>query len=442
MIRRGWYGQSARHSLAARGVRTNSPYLKAKFLRDVDGKKITGQTSKDSKAFDEYQAELMKAGAPDVEKMLLDAEEAYNGGTESEQKELIESIEASTSHMKTAREKGVEYYKKKDIEITAEPHEEGRAYPITPQDAQNILEHQKDDDLKSLKAIRFEDPKNVHQRDAWAQYKRGKREVVIFSQDANEITPQTHMMMKEHVVPHEIGHHVALTRRNITDKNLAVAEARADAHAAGFDVEDQDIHKFREDIHPIAYAKEKEFDFAKIKGEWVQKSVKGNPPFQKGCKDVQAKYTPQKDGTIKVENSCTINGKNRSMIGTARKVGNKELEVDFFPGIPFTAGEFKVKKYSGDKMTVKGGKYEWELERKNKRRSYNYTPTYVAGDLPLIAADGVGTAGAATVGLIPLAVTAGALYVGGSLIKKQYDSAKNSTKKRKKSTKSRKKSKK
>jgi hypothetical protein len=204
------------------------------------------------------------------------------------------------------------------VEITAEPHEEGRAYPITPNDAKKVLENQNGDDLKGLKAVRFEDPKNAPQREAWAQYKRGKREIVIFSQNENEITPQTHMMMKEKVVPHELGHHVALNRRNITDKDLDMAEARADAYAAGFDVEDRDVKRFK---------------------------------------------------------------------GPA------------------------------------------------KGRAYNYTPTYAAGDLPLIAADGAGTAGAATVALIPLAVTAGAVYVGAKIVKKQVDSAKKSTKKKKKAKK-------
>jgi hypothetical protein len=202
------------------------------------------------------------------------------------------------------------YYSKKQakqriIEITSEKHENGKAYPITEQDARKILEQQNPDDIKGIKAVRFEEAKNVHQKGAWAQYKRGKREIAIFSQPQEEITPQVHMMMKEEVVPHEIGHHVALTRRNITDPDLEVAEARADAYAAGLDVEDRDVQNF----------------------------VKERP----------------------------------------------------------------------------------------QARSYNYTPTFVAGDLPLIAADGVGTAGAAAVPLIPVLVTAGVLFLGAREVKKQVD---------------------
>lgn len=50
-----------------------------------------------------------------------------------------------------------------------------------------------------------------------------------------------------------------------------------------------------------------------------------------------------------------------------------------------------------------------------------YTPTFVAGDLPAIGTDVVGTAGAATVSWIPLAVTGGVLYFGAKYGKKQYD---------------------
>lgn len=49
-----------------------------------------------------------------------------------------------------------------------------------------------------------------------------------------------------------------------------------------------------------------------------------------------------------------------------------------------------------------------------------YTPTYGAGDLPAIGTDAVGTAGAAVVPLIPLAIGAGVLYWGAKYGKKKY----------------------
>lgn len=70
---------------------------------------------------------------------------------------------------------------------------------------------------------------------------------------------------------------------------------------------------------------------------------------------------------------------------------------------------------------------------KNKPRKYMaYIPTYVAGDLPLIGADAIGTAGAAVVPLIPVAVTAGALYGGVKLAKASYKKAKGKKRKKKK----------
>jgi len=59
-----------------------------------------------------------------------------------------------------------------------------------------------------------------------------------------------------------------------------------------------------------------------------------------------------------------------------------------------------------------------KLKRSRSRKYMAYSPTFVAADLPLIAGDAVGTAGAATIGLIPLAVTAGALYYGTKAVKK------------------------
>jgi len=58
---------------------------------------------------------------------------------------------------------------------------------------------------------------------------------------------------------------------------------------------------------------------------------------------------------------------------------------------------------------------------KTAPKRYYYTPTFVAGDMSLIAADGVGTAGAAAVSLIPLAVVAGGLYFGARGVKRKTE---------------------
>lgn len=62
---------------------------------------------------------------------------------------------------------------------------------------------------------------------------------------------------------------------------------------------------------------------------------------------------------------------------------------------------------------------EKSVEKKKSRKYMVYTPAYVAGDLPVIATDAVGTAGAAVVPLIPIGVAAGAVYIGAKAIKKQ-----------------------
>ena len=62
-----------------------------------------------------------------------------------------------------------------------------------------------------------------------------------------------------------------------------------------------------------------------------------------------------------------------------------------------------------------------------------YVPTYVTGDLAPIAANGIGTAGAAVVPLLPLVVTAGVMYGGAKYAKGQYDKyGKKKAKKKKK----------
>lgn len=53
-------------------------------------------------------------------------------------------------------------------------------------------------------------------------------------------------------------------------------------------------------------------------------------------------------------------------------------------------------------------------------RRYFYTPTYVAGDVPLIAGDAVGTVGAETVSLIPVIVPVALAYGGAELVEKRY----------------------
>jgi hypothetical protein len=135
-------------------------------------------------------------------------------------------------------------------QIIVKPHPAGEAYPVTPEDVKRKLEELPAEDTKGLKAVEFVKPNEGEQRNAWAQQIRSKRKMLIFSQKVrgNKIGGEDAVKVRQHmlgyVIPHEVGHFVALNKRNITDRRLATAEARADAYAARMDVEDSDIRRF------------------------------------------------------------------------------------------------------------------------------------------------------------------------------------------------------
>ncbi len=70
------------------------------------------------------------------------------------------------------------------------------------------------------------------------------------------------------------------------------------------------------------------------------------------------------------------------------------------------------------KKPWQGNKYHPQIKSK---KQYMYTPTYTGADLPLIATDAAGTAGAAAVSWIPLVVGATVVYVGAKYAKSQVD---------------------
>jgi apolipoprotein D and lipocalin family protein len=75
-------------------------------------------------------------------------------------------------------------------------------------------------------------------------------------------------------------------------------------------------------------------DLKRYSGEWHE--IARFPTwFQRKCaRGVTATYTPQPDGTIKVDNQCVAeNGETKRVVGTARVVpgsGNSKLKVSFF----------------------------------------------------------------------------------------------------------------
>lgn len=113
----------------------------------------------------------------------------------------------------------------------------------------------------------------------------------------------------------------------------------------------------------------KKVDLQRYAGTWKQESVKNVPWFQKDCKQdtVKAKYTLRDDGKVDVLNTCTTKeGKVQKAKGVARSVSkdNRRLKVSFDPFGLFE-GEYNIKKLNPayTRAVVKGGKTEWVLER-------------------------------------------------------------------------------
>lgn len=108
----------------------------------------------------------------------------------------------------------------------------------------------------------------------------------------------------------------------------------------------------------------KKVDLKRYAGTWKQTSIKNEPWFQKGLTNVKAKYSVQKDGTVKVVNTGKGLFGNVKIVGTARSVSkdNRHLKVKF-PLAP--EGDYKIKKLDNNytRVTVKGGKTTWELEK-------------------------------------------------------------------------------
>ncbi|KJZ75331.1 hypothetical protein HIM_05257 [Hirsutella minnesotensis 3608] len=91
-----------------------------------------------------------------------------------------------------------------------------------------------------------------------------------------------------------------------------------------------------------------------LEGRWYQ--VAGTAaPFTAGCKCINAEYTLNSDGSVRVNNSCEANGKLRSIIGKATPApatyGTKGVFRVQFPGQPASAcpgPNYIVQDYTGD----------------------------------------------------------------------------------------------
>lgn len=104
----------------------------------------------------------------------------------------------------------------------------GRVYPLSLRDVSYVLSRYPAES-RGLKEVSFKPPKDYQQANAYSQYVRGNREIRIFPVARQEYTPNLRQYLMKKVLPHELGHHVALYQKRITDSSVENAEARADA---------------------------------------------------------------------------------------------------------------------------------------------------------------------------------------------------------------------
>jgi len=101
-------------------------------------------------------------------------------------------------------------------------------------------------------------------------------------------------------------------------------------------------------------------------GRWYE--IASYPvPFQDGCRQTQAVYTPRNDNGFNVRNSCLdADGDLRSIEGTARPAGPGRLEVRF-DNVPFLSAPYWVlwvdEGYRTAVVGVPSGRAGWILNR-------------------------------------------------------------------------------
>lgn len=222
---RGWRYESHRHSLAARGYTS-----KIVFKHGMDPDKL-------------FRKDQLRAGMK-VETEHIDDPQI------TKQIAKAHLAEIPDYYTKLAKMEGEgEAASVNGIPIMVDKLPEGTIYPITPDEVKKIFSNMDQSDLKGITSIEFKAPSG-DQKEAWAQFIRSKKKIYIFAQPfaAGKIDGQDPDQLKKHikeyVLPHEVGHLIALNQRHITDKKLSMAEARADAHVVGMDVEDKDVKIF------------------------------------------------------------------------------------------------------------------------------------------------------------------------------------------------------
>ena len=106
------------------------------------------------------------------------------------------------------------------------------------------------------------------------------------------------------------------------------------------------------------------FDPARYAGTWYE--IASYPtPFQAGCRNTAATYTPRADGTLAVFNRCTTDDGLETIAGSAEVVGPGRLSVRL-NGVPFAADYWVLWVDEGYRTAVVGvpsGRAGWILNR-------------------------------------------------------------------------------
>jgi len=117
------------------------------------------------------------------------------------------------------------------------------------------------------------------------------------------------------------------------------------------------------------------FEIKRYLGVWHEQ---GSTPlwFSRGCTNTTAKYSIEKDGNIKVENRCIVNGSQKKSTGKAYKTDEKGLlKVGFFPSKrPLFKADYKISYIDEGYKTaiVTSGKSVWILTRDKEITKHRY----------------------------------------------------------------------
>ena len=253
--RRGWFGQSYRHYLAGRGIKSNV-YQKRRSLTGISKRQQI--IDKYREGFPDYYREDMRRYNPQLgrtwAKFRLRKKNEFDPKSFEKNdygdKITVQAVPKGSMfpELQEVWLKRSSYWKKKTVlPMNVEKLEEGTVYPISPEEVDKLFKNMNPRDYKGIKGVEFVRP-TEKQKGAWAQYVRSSKKIKIFSQPFKDgkvdgwDARQLNKHIKEYVIPHEVGHYKAL-RGGKTDKRLEVAEARADANVAKMDPFDKDVKR-------------------------------------------------------------------------------------------------------------------------------------------------------------------------------------------------------